>query len=155
MRIVIKKCHICNNFFKGYPSRKQFTCSLKCRSRRWKMLEMFSLKNNSNWKGGKTKYSDGYIVIKDPLHPFSDKNGCKGSFITMYPSEYFVFPPFQLELFLRENISSIFHLRDLHLREQVNCFRLGYPLKKLLQIWHFLITIRIVAFVETVCNYPY
>ena len=36
---------------------------------------MFSLKNNSNWKGGKTKYSDGYIVIKDPLHPFSDKNG--------------------------------------------------------------------------------
>ena len=32
-------------------------------------------KLNHNWKGGKAKHSDGYILIKKEDHPFSNKRG--------------------------------------------------------------------------------
>jgi hypothetical protein len=34
-----------------------------------------SLDKNSNWKGGRTVSSHGYILIKQPSHPHADKNG--------------------------------------------------------------------------------
>ena len=76
MRIMTtKNCTICNTPFVKRKNRKQITCSLKCRSIRWKKEGTFSLKNNTNWKGGISTYPDGYRIVKQPTHPFADKNG--------------------------------------------------------------------------------
>lgn len=40
-----------------------------------KMSEGNTGKNNSNWKGGRTKHPNGYILIWKPGHPFSTKKG--------------------------------------------------------------------------------
>ncbi len=75
MRIMLKTCLICNTEYKTSKNRNQVTCSLECRSKRWKQNKTFSLDKNPCWKGGVAKYTDGYIVIKKPEHPFADKNG--------------------------------------------------------------------------------
>lgn len=32
-------------------------------------------KNNANWKGGRKKHIEGYILIHQPNHPFCNKSG--------------------------------------------------------------------------------
>ncbi len=40
-----------------------------------KKLPQFSGKNSSNWKGGKTITSIGYVLVRKPNHPFCNPNG--------------------------------------------------------------------------------
>ena len=40
--------------------------------RKGKKLPQFNGSGNSNWKGGKTRQKQGYVLIYSPVHPFKD-----------------------------------------------------------------------------------
>ena len=81
---IIKNCLTCGKEFKTIPysikrGEGKF-CSLKCRpllsaQTRQKMSEAKSGEKNHNWKGGRKKTTDGYILIYTPDHPFCDGRG--------------------------------------------------------------------------------
>ncbi|MCK4423660.1 MAG: hypothetical protein KAV18_06275 [Candidatus Omnitrophica bacterium] len=92
--LVKLKCIVCNKVFYVNPYRKNIAkcCSYKCLGiNNWKgkhhseetkrkMRESHKGEKNPLWKGGKTKTSDGYVMIKKHDHPFSDnKNYVKRS----------------------------------------------------------------------------
>lgn len=62
-------CRKCKKEFSYYPSNsKGYYCSRKC----------FHRSEDSNWKGGHFKSSNGYIWLLKPNHPFSSKVAPKG-----------------------------------------------------------------------------
>lgn len=63
---IFKKCKICNLEFKVYQcSKKQKTCSFKCRNK------MMTGKKAYNWRGGRRKHNNGYILRYSPNHPYA------------------------------------------------------------------------------------
>lgn len=91
--MITTKCIICSKDFKVFPSRSNSKyCSRKCYysnigywtgkkrppfSEEWKnnMSKGHEGIKNFNWKGGKSYDGKGYVRIKNPSHPFADKNG--------------------------------------------------------------------------------
>ena len=47
----------------------------KSQAHKEKLSRAVSGKNHPNWKGGEIVNSNGYILIWNPDHPYSDKNG--------------------------------------------------------------------------------
>lgn len=69
-----KNCIICQKEFIAKGVRRKKTakyCSWKCMSLDYR--KRLKGKRNSNWKGGKTIRTDGYIYIYSPNHPFAHR----------------------------------------------------------------------------------
>ncbi|MCK5609213.1 hypothetical protein KAR91_45485, partial [Candidatus Pacearchaeota archaeon] len=86
--MIKKVCIICNTSFEVSPCRKTTAkfCSPRCngiQNRKRKHSKETKIKmsiakkgsNHWNWKGGKIKTDEGYILVKKSKHPFCNKNG--------------------------------------------------------------------------------
>ena len=65
---MIKNCLVCNKEFKTKPSENGKYCSKKCYGEILKSRQTPGSKH-FNWKGGRTKTDEGYIMIWCPNHP--------------------------------------------------------------------------------------
>jgi hypothetical protein len=83
-RTEFKKGHVSLTKGKKHTeeSKRKMRAALKGRKKppfseehKRKMSEGNTGKNNSNWKGGRTKHPNGYVYIWIPGHPFSTKKG--------------------------------------------------------------------------------
>lgn len=63
-----KKCLNCGKMFSHFPSAKRVYCSYKCSS------DYKVGNNNPNWRGGRLKKKNGYIIVFSPHHPFASKD---------------------------------------------------------------------------------
>ena len=83
-----KTCPTCKNIFYAKLDRIKLGldnfCSYKCFTisrigkttwNKGKKCSQLSGKNNGNWMGGKIKTGNGYIMIYQPNHPFTTKQG--------------------------------------------------------------------------------
>ena len=67
----IKKiCPTCRKIFETWPKDDCTYCSYKCIKKEPRYGE-----ENSNWKGGRTIHSDGYVYLKGKEHPFAGPHG--------------------------------------------------------------------------------
>jgi len=67
-------CLFCNNKVERYLSNGKIAKSCGCAREKniGKALKRKKGKDNSNWKGGRSKHVSGYIHIYAPNHPFAD-----------------------------------------------------------------------------------
>jgi len=73
--MVNKTCNICSRSFKvdNYRRLSAKFCSIICRSK-WQSQNIV-LNKHPGWKGGRIRHSEGYMLIKQPNHPFANKGG--------------------------------------------------------------------------------
>jgi len=67
-------CIVCGKIYEVPPCRylKTKYCSKKCQKIDFK--KRYQGENGSNWKGGKRKTVQGYILIYSPNHPFANND---------------------------------------------------------------------------------
>ena len=74
-------CSVCSGPFYRPPSRPQnTTCSMVCRTKRYRMLGVLltggkSGPDNWRWKGGRYPNDQGYILVLARDHPRADRHG--------------------------------------------------------------------------------
>ena len=78
------RCKVCGKKVERRPNRlgKQagVYCSVVCRNRgcirrKRKPIPKVQRERSSNWKGGRTKDKNGYVLLYMPQHPQARKNG--------------------------------------------------------------------------------
>lgn len=63
-----KNCLNCGKEFNCFPSANRVYCSYKCSS------DYKVGNNNPNWRGGRLKKKNGYIIVFSPHHPYASKD---------------------------------------------------------------------------------
>lgn len=103
---MIKTCLKCQVSFKTRNSKRKY-CSHPC----YAIAKRGTKDNgdrkgyrNGNWKGGKRKDKDGYIVIHSPYHPFCSSDG--------YVREHRLIMERSIKRFLTQN-EIIHHLNEI------------------------------------------
>lgn len=74
---MIKFCLFCQKEFKTRSTKRKYCCH-KCYSDSQIGIPLnLDIKGskNPNWKGGRRKDKDGYILIHAPFHPYCDSDG--------------------------------------------------------------------------------